>query len=266
MKSKEWSTSEINFVRREYAKGHGRKSIAKMFKSKFGYERKVDSIKHCIDSHCIDIDKPEFIPKVLILDIETKYITTVGFGLYDQNFSLDQVLDDGGIFCWAAKWLGEDTVYYKDYKGDMKKEKQLLQPLWKMMDEADIIISQNGISFDIPVLFGKFMEHDMGSPSPFKQLDTLRMTKRRTKLLSNKLEYLTKKFCNLKKSTHKKFPGISLWLECAKGNKEAWKEMETYNKVDVKSTEEYFLKIAQYDFTPTTVSALKSYKLKKRIK
>ena len=30
-----------------------------------------------------------------------------------------------------------------------------------------------------------------------------------------------------------KFPGKSLWIECANGNKEAWDEMAKYNKQDI---------------------------------
>ena len=30
-------------------------------------------------------------PKVLFLDIETKYITTMGWGLFNQNFSTEQI-------------------------------------------------------------------------------------------------------------------------------------------------------------------------------
>lgn len=264
MDRKEWTKAEIKFVQKEYAKGHGKRSLAKLFKSKFGYVRTADSIQHCISNNCLDVTRE--LPKVLILDIETKYITTVGFGMYDQNFSLDQVIDEGGIFCWSAKWLGKKDVHYKDFKGNMNKEKELLKPLWEMMDEADIILGQNSIRFDIPVLIGRFMIHDMGLPGPFKQLDTMRMTKRVAKLLSNKLEYYSKKFCKIRKSTHKKFPGMSLWLECGKGNREAWAEMAKYNKVDVLATEEYFLKIAQYSRSQDVVEALKFYEANKKKK
>ena len=43
------------------------------------------------------------------------------------------------------------------------------------------------------------------------------------------------------------FAGLSLWKECLKGNKEAWKEMQLYNKYDVLCLEELFTILAPWD-------------------
>jgi hypothetical protein len=155
---------------------------------------------------------------------------------------------------------------YKDVKGDMKKEKQLLKPLWKLMDEADIIIGQNSNKFDIKKLNAKFLEYKLGSPSPYKKIDTLLMAKRNFSFVSNKLEWMSKKFCKLKKLAHSKFPGFMLWDECGKGNPAAWKEMELYNKMDVEATEELFLVLSEFEKTEVVTDAIRTYNENKKKK
>jgi hypothetical protein len=260
----EWTKPEINFVLREYRKGFSRKEIAKSFNQKFKAHRSPDSIKHCIDTHGLDIEK--HLPKVLILDIETAPMVSYTWGLWDQNVGLNQIKHEGGILSWSAKWLGNKEIAYKDVKGDMSKEKQLLLPLWKMMDEADIILGQSSNKFDIKKLNAKFLEHKMGSPSAYKKIDTLLLAKKHFSFVSNKLEWMSKKFCKLKKLTHGKFPGFSLWSECLNGNKEAWKEMRVYNTRDVEATEELFLVLAQFDKTEIVTSAVRTYYSNKKKK
>lgn len=59
---------------------------------------------------------------------------------------------------------------------------------------------------------------------------------------------MTDKLCaRFKKSAHKKFPGFELWKQCLARNKEAFKEMEQYNKMDVLSLEELYTKISPWD-------------------
>ena len=264
MSKQAWSKAEINFVLREYKKGFGRKEITKIFNRKFiDSPRTIDSIKHCIDVHGTSIEKD--VPKVLILDIETAPMIGYLWGLFDQNIPLAMLKRDWFILSWTAKWLHEDKVMYKDQRGKKGKaienDKSLLMPLWKLMDEADIILGQNSNAFDLKKINSKFLEHNLGVPSPYKKLDTYLMAKRHFSLTSNKLEYMSKKFnTTYKKQDHEEFSGFKLWDECMKGNLKAWKSMERYNNFDVLATEELFLKLAPFDKSETVTSALRSYK------
>lgn len=184
--------------------------------------------------------------RVLVLDIETTPITAYVWGLRDQNISLNQIVKDWSVMAWGAKWLGEKKVMYQDMRHakHIENDREILLPLWNLLDEADIIITQNGQRFDGPKLNARFIMHGMKPPSPYKHLDTYRIVKRTTDFTSNKLEYLTDKLCTkYKKLHHQKFPGMSLWTECLKGNMKAWKEMQIYNTHDVLSTEELYNKI-----------------------
>jgi DNA polymerase elongation subunit (family B) len=259
-----WTSAQVTFVLKLYRKNVTRAEISKLFNRKFDCDRTSSSIKHCIDTYGAYIEKD--VPKVLILDIETRSLEVKTFGLRDQNISLNQVVSDGGVLCWSAKWLGEKEVFYKDFKGSKKKEKELLKPLWKLMDEADIVLGQNSKSFDVKILVGKFMEHEMGLPSGFKQLDTLVISRRNCKFMSHKLEYMSNKFCKVRKLIHSKFPGFALWHQCELGNRKAWVEMEKYNKNDVLATEDLFVRLSEYDRTELTTDAMRAYHAAKKAK
>lgn len=267
MSKKEWTKPEIRFVVSQYKKGLGRLAITKLFNRKFiENQRTVDSIKHCIETHCISVEKD--LPKVLILDIETAPMLSYVWGLFDQNIPLNMLVKDWFILSWTAKWLHEGKVMYKDQRGkkgkSLENDKSLLVPLFKLMDEADIILGQNSNAFDIKKINSKFLEHGLGVPSPFKKIDTYVLAKRHFSLTSNKLEYMSKKFnVKYKKQDHEEFSGFKLWDECMKGNLKAWKCMEKYNNFDVLATEELFLKLAEFDKTEVVASALRSYRNRK---
>lgn len=182
-------------------------------------------------------------PKLLFLDIETAPIVGYAWGLFDQNIALNQIAHDWSVLSWAAKWQGEKKVMYEDQRKakNVRDDKKLLKGIWKLLDEADVIVTQNGVAFDIKKLNARFIQHGFKPPSPFQQIDTLKLAKKNFAFTSNKLEYLTSKLNkNEKKSSHKNFPGFELWRECLAGNKSAWKEMEVYNKRDVTSLEELY--------------------------
>ena len=191
-------------------------------------------------------------PKVLIYDIETSPIEAYVWGLWDNNVGLNQIIKDWEVLSWAAKWLGasEDSVMYMDQREGTcpKNEKEVLEGIWELLNECDIVITQNGKKFDQKKLNARFFAHKMRPPSSYRHIDTLKIAKRVFGFTSNKLAYMTDKFCTkYKKLKHGKFPGQSMWTQCLAGNQEAWEEMEVYNKYDVLSLEELYLKMAAWD-------------------
>ncbi len=185
---------------------------------------------------------------VWIIDIETAPLIAYVWDLRDQNLSLSNLKTDSYVMAWAAKKLGDPAskVVYRDQREakDIENDKEILLDLWKILDEADIIITQNGQKFDGPKLNARFITHGLKPPSPYQHLDTYQIVKKSAKFTSNKLEYLTGKLCTkYKKLSHGKFPGLSLWINCLKGNLAAWNEMRKYNIHDVFSTEELYMKI-----------------------
>jgi len=181
-------------------------------------------------------------PKILILDIETSPILADVWDIWEQNIGLNQIKKDWKIIAWGAKWLNDSSIMYKDTREH--SEKQILKPLWELLNEADVLVTQNGKKFDIKKIYARFIQHNFIPPSPFKHVDTCQLAKRHFGFTSNKLEYLADKLNKkYKKLKHLKFPGHTLWTECLSGNLEAWKEMEKYNKHDVLSLEELYSRL-----------------------
>ena len=191
-------------------------------------------------------------PKVLLLDIETSPILSHVWGLFDQNVGLNQIKSDWHLLSWAAKWLDDKKIMYQDQRSqkNIEDDSKILKGIWSLLNEADIVITQNGISFDCKKLNARFVLNGMSPPSSYRHIDTLRLAKKHFAFTSNKLEFMTSKLCTkYKKQQHKKYPGFELWSECLKGNKSAWREMEKYNKYDVLALEELYHKLQPWDNT-----------------
>ncbi len=190
-------------------------------------------------------------PKVLVFDIETSPLEVYSWGLFDLRVSTDQIIQDWSVLSYSAKWLGEDKIYYEDTskKKDPRDDKDILEGVWKLLDEADIVIAHNGDKFDIKKLNARFFAHNMPQPSKYRSIDTLKIAKRKFGFTSNKLSYLTSRFNDSEhqKSAHAKYPGFSLWKACLEGKKDAWKEMQEYNVMDVVSLEELAKKLMPWD-------------------
>lgn len=210
----------------------------------------LNAIKeHCFPTKAVEETKAA---KVLIFDIETAPMLAYAWAIWDQNIGLNQIKDDWFVLSWAAKWLGDSPskIMYQDQRNaaDVKDDKELLGGIWKLLDEADIVIGQNCKKFDIKKLNARFLHHGMQPPSSYRVIDTVNIAKKNFAFTSNKLEYMTDKFCTkYKKLSHKKYPGFSLWSACLAGDKAAWTEMERYNKYDVLSLEELYEKVSAWD-------------------
>jgi uncharacterized protein YprB with RNaseH-like and TPR domain len=192
-------------------------------------------------------------PKILVFDIETMAIQAEVWGLRDQNIGLNQIIEDGYVIAWAAKWLNDPAskVMYMDQSKskDMQNNEKLIEGISKLLDEADIVVSQNGIRFDSKWINTEIESHDLEKPSSYRHHDLYRIAKKYLNLPSYKLEYMSNKFNKkYKKLKHKKYPGHDLWKECRKGNLSAWKEMKKYNIYDVLATEELYNRFKKWFF------------------
>lgn len=191
---------------------------------------------------------PKDKPKILIFDIETAPIIAHVWSLWENNVSLNQIESDWHVLSWSAKWKdAPDTdVMYMDQRNvkDVTDDTNILTAIWELLDEADSVITQNGKSFDQRKLNARFILKNVKKghpPSSFKHEDTKIIAQKHFAFTSHKLEYMTDKLCKkYKKLKHKKFPGHEMWTECLKGNPDAWKEMEQYNKHDVLALEELY--------------------------
>ena len=181
--------------------------------------------------------------KVLILDIETAPIRGYMWGIWNQNIQPDNITSDWFCLTWAAKWLFEDKVYsakLTSKEAIAEDDSRIILGIWKLVNEADIVIAHNGQKFDMPKLNSRFIINKLHPPLPYQQIDTLLHIRRQFGFTSNKLDYVNK-LLNLPRK--KENSGMPLWIGCCNGDTKCLKEMLDYNIEDVRILEETYLRI-----------------------
>ncbi len=189
-------------------------------------------------------------PRVLFCDIETLPLEVYTWGIWEVNVGLPMIKHDWSVLSWSAKWQGETTVMYQDVRGqkNLRDDKKILKGIWKLLNEADIVIWQNGKKFDHKKLNARFLLNGFKPPAPYKQIDTKQIASKHFAMTSNKLEFLAEKLNKKhRKDKHRKFDGFELWKECLAGNLEAFQEMEKYNRADVLALEELYDNLQAWD-------------------
>ncbi len=183
-------------------------------------------------------------PKILVFDIETLPIEALVWGLHDQNISIDMVKKDFSICTMCAKFVGEPRIYkFSNFdKYDIRDDKALVKDIVSLLKSADVLVSQNGISFDAKKIASRAWFNNLKPYElPGKHVDLLREGRRVFGHTSHKLAWITRKLeSSHQKSEHAKFPGIKLWLEVMAKNPAARKEMVDYCAQDVLATEEMY--------------------------
>jgi hypothetical protein len=111
--------------------------------------------------------------------------------------------------------------------------------MWKLFDDADIIIAQNGKKFDIPKMNTRFWKYGMPRPSSYKIIDTLDAARRAFGMTYNSLDYLGE-YLGAGRKLKTEF---DLWIKCDNGDKESLEKMQEYNENDVILLEEVYLKM-----------------------
>jgi hypothetical protein len=173
--------------------------------------------------------------RILTIDIETRPITAHTWGLFNQNIGLNQIVDPGGVMCFAAKWVGERTVYfYSDHHDD---HRTMLEHAHRLLSEADIVVGYNSDRFDLTKLQWEFAQAGMLPPRPYKTVDLLKVARARFGAPSRKLDFIAEHLGLGNKVHHQ---GFTLWTACMAGDGKAWDKMRRYNIGDVRLTERLY--------------------------
>lgn len=182
-------------------------------------------------------------PRILLFDIETTPVNAYVWQLWDTN--VIKVVKDWNMLCFAYKWLGEKethVVALPDFKARYKANKSddldVCVSLWKLLNEADIVIAHNGDAFDIKKANARFIMNGMPPPSSYVQIDTKKIAKKYFNFSSNSLKDLARYFGVKQKADA---GGFGTWEGCMAGDKKAWEHMKEYNKQDVVVLEEVYL-------------------------
>ena len=186
----------------------------------------------------VRLDKSTKNTRILTIDIESKPMLVYSWGLFQQNHHIEQIVDHGGMICFAAKWAGDkEVLFYSEPKDGYKG---MVEAAHRLLSEADVVITYNGDRYDIKKLNNAFMLLGMAPPKPFKSIDLIKTNKNRFDLPSRKLDYLVRQSGVGAKVKH---TGFDLWIDCMAGDPTAWKLMEKYNRGDVIVTERAYLRL-----------------------
>lgn len=174
--------------------------------------------------------------KILFFDIETA--PALGYfwdsRLYEQD--IIEVKDDSFIlgfgYCWnhleKIHWVGQPD--FPAYKRDKKNDMGVVKALWKLIDEADVVVAHNGKSFDVKKANTRFILLGLPPPNQPKIIDTKLIARKYFSFPSNKLDELSRQLEESRKLPH---TGKKLWFDCMAGDEKAWATMERYCKQDV---------------------------------
>ena len=173
--------------------------------------------------------------KILSLDIETTPNMVYTWGLFDQNIGLNQIVEPGGVVCVAAKFMDEKKTHFTSVWEHGKQG--MAERIHALLEEADVVMHYNGRRFDLPHLNTIFLEHGLGQPKPFADIDLLTVVRRQFKFPSNKLEYVSKA---LGLSGKAETGGFGLWVGVMEGDPKAQAKMKKYNIRDVTVLEEMY--------------------------
>jgi len=196
-------------------------------------------------------------PKIYILDIETSPIRALVWGKWEQNISDDQIENDWFVFCWSAKLLNSNKIISSRLNSKEAKagdDKRIIKEMWKILDDADIVVAHNGDKFDIKKINTRLLINGIKYPSPYRSIDTLKIAHKEFSLTSNKLDYI----CRVLGIKRKLETGQKLWNACLKGDEKSLKLMSKYCENDVLILEEVYKKL-----TPYTRSNSRSWDIKR---
>jgi len=188
---------------------------------------------------------PQKPARVLVFDIETLPMVVYSWGLkVFGRLSPKNIIKETTVLSWAAKWLNESEIIsdiLTPKEAIARNDKRVIKKIWKLFEEADIVIAHNGDRFDIPKLNARFWKYNITPPLPYQTIDTLKQSFRNFGTDSHKQEYLTQ-FKKLPEKFETDFP---LWVRCDNGDQASLNEMLAYNRQDVTGLEEMY-----YDMRP----------------
>lgn len=181
-------------------------------------------------------------PKILIFDIETSPMEVYVWGLYKQQIGIQQVIKDWSLLSWSAKWLFDDKIMSQRVTGAQAKardDSSIVKGLWKLLDEADLVVGHNAAKFDTRKANLRFAVNGLLPPEPYRVIDTMRHAMKVFGSASYKLDWLNKIF-GIQMKDHAPY---EWWKEAVQGSDAALTNMELYNRTDVTVTEELYLKL-----------------------
>lgn len=188
-------------------------------------------------------------PRILTLDIERFPNIVHKWSLFDKAPTpISMVERFGSTVSFAAKWYGKPRVeFYSDYHNGHYR---MVEQAHRLLNEADIVVTYNGDSFDLPHLRREMVTQNLGPHAPVLSVDLYKVVKKHYRFESNKLQHVSQELGVGSKTQH---DGHALWRRCMQAldrindgvdstpeDVRAWSLMARYNRQDVRLTEQLY--------------------------
>lgn len=180
--------------------------------------------------------------KVLVFDIETLPGWKRFWQLGEEDWTIESIITDWVVLSYSYKWLFEGESFSSVLTPDEavgRDDFRLVKEIWKLFDDADIIIAHNGDKFDIAKMNVRFLYYDMLPPAPYLTVDTRIAAKKGFNFTSNSLAFLAE-YLGL---PAKKKTDYELWVRCEKGEPDALEYMRKYNEQDIFTLEDVYIRL-----------------------
>jgi len=189
----------------------------------------------------------------MFFDIETSYLEiSKVWRIGEQYIRADQIRKHSAIICVCWKFQGSDKIH--SLKWDKGCDKELIHKFVDIMNDCDQICGHNGDNFDIKWINTRALYHGIKSMPEITSIDTLKISRSKLKLPSNKLDEIAKYFGLGKKIEHR---GMPMWEDIIERNsRTAMKEMVDYCKMDVKLLEDVYLLLEGFSKPKTHIGVL----------
>ena len=183
--------SKTGLQRKHHIKGDG-----------FEYDLRIWKCWRC---HHIQEEVKPFVPlgyrtaaNILYIDLEVSKSRIYNYGLrvpstYISPENLDK---EAYIICWAASYVGSDTVWSDcvTKKEALKwDDKRILGRLQELMASADLLAGHNVDRFDVKRANARFLLNGIEPVIGKKTLDTLKIARSKFAFESNKLDYISQR-------------------------------------------------------------------------
>ena len=187
-------------------------------------------------------------PSIWVYDIETTPNLVYSWGLWQQNIGINQIVKPQDILSFAAHKIGTNKIESHNAWDDRDA---MIQRLWDIMDDADLMVGYNQINFDNKHCNTAFLKAGLTPPSPYRNMDLMKVVRQKHKLPSYKLDYVCRFLgLDVKVSTG----GMDLWIGCMNGEPKAQRKMLAYNRNDVRITTQLYLYLKKKKWLETSIS------------
>lgn len=178
--------------------------------------------------------------KILALDIEWAPATAYVWQMWDVNVSPDQLIDEGGMLCFCAHWLGSKEYLFFSEWDDGRLGMAIAAK--ELLEEADAVVTYNGDRYDLPKIRGEILLAGLSPPPPVTSIDVLKSVKKLGYKM-NRLAYIGP-FLGLGGKV--KHQGFNLWKDVLAGKPSAQKKMTKYCIQDVRLLVKLYKKILPF--------------------